>query len=380
MHICFLTAEFPKIGYPHGGVGTFIRNLGVELVKKGVRVSVLGANYNDQPEYDVYEGVHVYRTRTFNKYKGMVWFSRALAANKRLKEIHAEYPIDIVESTEVGLAFINKIEGIKYLIRMNGGHHFFATATKSKINPWTSYQEKQSFKKADHVISVSKFTAETTRSLLGLGNLPISIIPNPIDTSLFKPSGPNSVTPNKLLFVGTICEKKGIRQLIMALPKIKKEFPDVTLEVVGRDSEMINRKSYTEYLQTFIDDKVHDKVIFSGPVDLLNIPLKIASAEVCVYPSHMEALPLAWLEVMASAKPFVGSMQGPGPEVIEHGVTGRLANSHDPDSIAAEVIAILADKKAALKMGELAREDVLKRFDVKVLADVNIDYYKSIVI
>lgn len=380
MHICFLTSEFPKKGYPHGGVGTFIRNLSVELVKNHIQVSVVGPNYSDLEENEDYFGVKIYRTRTHNKSRGLVWWKRAKDINFRIKEIHLKNPIDIIEGTELGLAFIDKLPGIKYVIRMNGGHHFFAKATEQKTSYWRSFQEKLSFKKADHLISVSRFTAESTRELLKLGDRHIEIIPNPIDTELFRPNPKIPVKPNKLLFVGTVCEKKGVRQLVMAMPTIVKVFPDVQLEIVGRDwYDPITKSSYTEYLKTFITPDTADHIQITGPVDLTEIPKKIAESEICVYPSHMEALPLAWLEVLSMAKPFVASTSGPGPEVVIHGETGLLANCYSPDDIAEKVLALLKEKEKAVEMGNCARKDVLNRFDVKVLSKKNLEFFESII-
>lgn len=379
MHICFLTSEFPKKGYSHGGVGTFIRNLSVELVKNNIKVSVVGPNYSDAKEEEDFLGVKVYRTRTYNKSKGLVWWKRAKDVNQTLREINKKDPIQIIEATELGLAFIDKIPGIKYVIRMNGGHHFFAKATDQKTSYWRSFQEKLSFKKADHLISVSKFTAESTRELLNLGQRYIEIIPNPIDTDLFSPKNDVSVKTNKLLFVGTICEKKGVRQLVMAMPEIVAKYPDATLEIVGRDwYDPIKKTSYRSYLKQFIAPEIKANVQITGALDLVQIPNKIAEAEICVYPSHMEALPLAWLEVLSMAKPFVGSTSGPGPEVVNHGHTGLLADCHSPKDIANKVIELLGDKQRAKEMGINAREDVLKRFDVKVLINKNLQFFNSI--
>lgn len=380
MHICFLTSEFPKRGYPHGGVGTFIRNLGIELVKKGISVSVVGPNYKDVNEYEQVNGVDVYRTRRFNRSKGIVWFRRAKSMNQQIREIHEKNPIDVVEATELGLAFIQKIPGIHYVIRMNGGHHFFSKATGEKTSLWRSFQEIRSFEKADSLISVSKYTAESTRELLKLGNRPIEIIPNPIDAELFKPNLTVEVVKNKLLFVGTVCEKKGVRQLVMAMPKVLQEFPDAQLEIVGRDwLDPVTKSSYTEYLKTFIAPENASLITITGPVDLVEIPKKIAASEICVYPSHMEALPLAWLEVLAMAKPFVASIAGPGPEVVDHGKTGLLADCYSPDDIAEQILVLLRDKELALEYGKNARADVLKRFDVRILVDKNIQYYNSLI-
>ena len=39
MHICYITSEFPKQGFPHGGAGTFIATIAKALVEKGISVS-----------------------------------------------------------------------------------------------------------------------------------------------------------------------------------------------------------------------------------------------------------------------------------------------------------------------------------------------------
>ena len=57
----------------------------------------------------------------------------------------------------MSLAFLPKIKEIKYLIRLHGGHHFFAESEKRKINKWKGFQEKRSFKKADAFIAVSQY-------------------------------------------------------------------------------------------------------------------------------------------------------------------------------------------------------------------------------
>ena len=124
MHICFLTHEYPKESFPHGGVGTFIRTLGRNLVASGIDVSVIGTNYSKRFEFENDEGVNIYRL-PFRKFRGMTWFLSSRAVNKKLKELHKNKPIDIVESTELGLAFISKTKGVKYIIRLHGGHHFF---------------------------------------------------------------------------------------------------------------------------------------------------------------------------------------------------------------------------------------------------------------
>ena len=63
-----------------------------------------------------------------------------------------------------------KIKNIKYVIRLHGGHHFFAEAENRGINKWKGFQEKRSFKKADAFIAVSNYVKNHTATYLSYYN------------------------------------------------------------------------------------------------------------------------------------------------------------------------------------------------------------------
>ncbi|MGX7835767.1 hypothetical protein ACWKSR_11515, partial [Campylobacter fetus subsp. venerealis] len=86
--------------------------------------------------------------------------------NRQIREINSQQRIDVVEATELGLAFIEKIPTISYTIRMNGGHHFFAESENRGVDPWKAFQEKRSFSKADVVFGVSDYVVNHTLKYL----------------------------------------------------------------------------------------------------------------------------------------------------------------------------------------------------------------------
>jgi glycosyltransferase involved in cell wall biosynthesis len=377
MHICFLTHEYPKEGFPHGGVGTFIKTISRELINADIEVSVVGINYKPCDETENDNGTNIYRLSSA-KVKGITWLIYAYRVNKKIREIHKNYPINIIESTELGLAFINKIKGVKYLIRLHGGHHFFADSENRGINWWKGFQEKRSFTKADKIIGVSNYVLNHTAEYINFEAKRGPVIYNPVDLNRFYLSEPDKVIKGRIFFAGTVCEKKGIRQLIEAFPLIKKEVPYARLIIAGRDWKYPDGSSYTEWVKQFIFDDDKDAVIFLGPVKNDDIPSFIEKAEVCVYPSHMEAMPLAWLEVLAMGKAFVGSRLGPGPEVVKDGVTGLLCDPLNPEDIAQKTINILMNHELGNSLGIAAREDIIQRFSIGKLLRQNIDFYMSI--
>jgi glycosyltransferase involved in cell wall biosynthesis len=259
---------------------------------------------------------------------------------------------------------------------LHGGHHFFAKAEKRGLEFWKVFQEKKSFKKADHIIAVSRYVAESTRNLLNLKNREIEVIHNPIDSKKFYKCDIDKIKKHSIFFAGSIIEKKGIRQLIQSLDYLVDEFSDVHLYIAGRDAKLPGTNiQYRPILENFINDKIRSHITFLGVVSNIEIMNYIESSEICCYPSHMEAMPLAWLEVLAMGKSFIGSKTGPGPEVVKENITGLLVNPFEPKEIADKIRFLFNNPKVGVEMGTLARERIIKEFDIEVIVNQNINFF-----
>ena len=379
MHICFLTNEYPKEGFPHGGLGTFVKTIAEELVSKNIQVSVVGLNYNPIDETEQLNGVTVIRIKR-SKVKGLAWFFNSKNIGKTIDAIHRKAPIHIIEGPELSLAFLPKIKDIKYIIRLHGGHHFFAEGENRGINWWKGFQEKRSFKKADAFIAVSNYVKSHTAKYLSYHNKPIEVIFNPINSQLFQPLE-TAIEVSNITFAGTICEKKGVRQLIQSFPMVKEKFPNVILNLYGRDWLFPDGSSYIKMLQEIELPKIGNiskDIIFHGAVSYNEIPSAYAKAAVCVFPSHMETLGLVAPEAMVMEKPVIFTKLGPGPEVIADGETGWLCNPHEPKEIANMIIQVLSNPHKASEIAKQGRLSVLQQFEIKTIVSKNIEFYNKI--
>ena len=376
MHICFLTNEYPKIGFPHGGLGSFVKTMAEALVANGVQVTVVGLNYVFSDETENVNGVNVIRIRK-SKVKGLAWYFNSKNIAKTIAAIHRKNPIAIVEGAELSLAFLPKIKEIKYVIRLHGGHHFFAEGENRGINVWKGFQEKRSFKNADAFIAVSNYVKSHTAKYLNYDNKPIEVIFNPINSQLFQPQEV-AIETNNITFAGTLCEKKGVRQLIQAFPMVKEQFPNAILNLYGRDWLFPDGSSYIKMLQEIELPKLREyakDVVFHGAVSFAEIPNAYAKAAVCVFPSHMETLGLVAPEAMAMEKAVVFTKLGPGPEVIADGETGWLCNPHNPEDIAAKIIKVLGNPHEVSEIAKRGRQSVLQQFDINTIVQKNMAFY-----
>ena len=376
LHVCFLCNEYPPEA---AGVGTFTATMGRALAARGLRVSVLGFYPVRRTELDSDNGVRVVRLPHARvPHTGLA--VHGVRLNRALSTLDRELPIDVLEAPEGALALARRGFPASKVLRMHGGHHYLADALGRRPRRWKGWLERQSFARADAICAVSHFVAARTRALLGLGDRAVEVIPNPVDLSRFRPAPDSARRDGLILFVGTVYETKGIRQLVQAMPLILRAVPGAHLRVVGPDwSDPRTGRSYTEYLRGLLPDEARPHVTFEGAVSHERVPAIMAQASVCVYPSLIEALPVAWLETMAMGRAIVASRSGPGPEVVEDGVTGLLCDPRDPADIAERVIAVLTNTELRRRLEQAARANAVARYAADILAARNEHFYRRCV-
>ncbi|HEY1338204.1 MAG TPA: glycosyltransferase family 4 protein, partial [Bryobacteraceae bacterium] len=314
MHICFLCSEYPPGA--HGGLGSVMQTLGRSLTMRGHSVTIVGFYPVPRTVEDSDRGVRIIRlphARIFGTGFGV--HSARLRAE--LARIHSEHPIDILEGPELSLAMIPSSFPAVKVIRMHGGHYFFAKTLGKKPRPWRSWLERRSFSRADQLCAVSRHVAEITRVLLNLGNRAIEVLENPVNTTLFAPKPDIAEDPRLVAFVGTVCEKKGIGSLIEAMPEVVTAVPGVRLAVYGRDWRSPKGASFTESLRARIPGWLRDSIEFAGVVRQEDLPARLARAAVCAYPSFSETHSVSCLERMTIKKPVVASNAGPFANIVK---------------------------------------------------------------
>ncbi len=373
LHVCFLCSEYPPAS--HGGVGVFTQTLGRALVEKGHRATVVGLYTGDEVGESSDHGVRVVRL-PHTRIRGLGLPLHLHRVGAALRRIHREHAIDVVEGPELSLALVPRGFSAIKVIRMSGGHHFFADALGSAPRTVKARLERMSFAKAGALCAVSRFVAEKTRTLLGLGAQKIQVLPNPVDTDRFRPGPDEGEEDGLLVFVGTVCAKKGVRELLGAMPTIAKTAPHVRLLIVGRDSRDSGGGSFTQVLRGTMSPEIAERVTFTGARAHEELPLLLSRASICVLPSHMESFGITIAEAMAAGKAVVTGRLGPSPELVEDGSSGVLCDPHSAESIASAVLELLSDDEHRRRMGAEARRRAVERFSLQVLVPRNVEFYR----
>ncbi|MHC4190259.1 MAG: glycosyltransferase [Planctomycetota bacterium] len=171
--------------------------------------------------------------------------------------------------------------------------------------------------------------------------------------------------------VASLVERKGHRYLFEATVKVKEEFPQIKLLVVGEGPLKKDLKKLAEKLSS------ENEIIFTG--FRKDIPEILSILDVFVSASLKEGLGVSLLEAANYGLPIVATNAGGIPEVVEDGVTGFLVPPKDSEALAEKIIYLLSHPKEARKMGENGKERVRKNFSVEQMVNSYTKLYEGFI-
>jgi len=105
-----------------------------------------------------------------------------------------------------------------------------------------------------------------------------------------------------------------------------------------------------------------------------------ALMSVSVLCSKEEGFPNVIMESMASGVPVVATAVGGIPEIVDHGVTGRLVGSREPADLAGEIEWVLDHPDESRAAAERARDHVRQNFGLEKLAQSHRQLYADLLL
>jgi L-malate glycosyltransferase len=215
--------------------------------------------------------------------------------------------------------------------------------------PITRYSINQS----DGVTAVSNYLRDRTLRVFDVSN-EIQVIYNSVNCDVYcRPKNSAELrleyAPKEerlLVHLSNFRPVKRLTDVIEIFDRVRKQVPSRLL-LIGDGPD----RSVAEWLA--VKKGIHEDVLFLGKQD--QVQDKLGIADVLLMPSELESFGLAALEGMACEVVPIATRTGGVAEVIEHGVSGYLADVGDVDTMARYAIDLLNDESRLRAMGKAAR-------------------------
>jgi len=261
--------------------------------------------------------------------------------------------------------FVSKIFS-KPLIYRSGfllSSNMMAKYGKLSIKYFYAYFAEFFLKKYSEIIVVSspKIKREISQGR-NLINSKIKVVPNFVDTNLFKPL--NVKKKFDLIFVGRLSDEKNLQSLIPVAIKNK-----LSLKIIG-DGPL--RADLEKKYRSF-----SDKIVFLGIIDNKLIPKEIQSAKVFVLPSKYEGNPKSLLEAMSCGMPVIASDIQAIRMIIKNYKNGILSGTSE-EKLNESVLSLLDNQTLQKDISISARETILSKFGIQNIAKAEKGLYDKL--
>jgi glycosyltransferase involved in cell wall biosynthesis len=244
------------------------------------------------------------------------------------------------------------------------------------LRRWYGFSAMQNrvARRLPRLLTVSQSSRADLLAELGGDPARVRVVPVGVDPAVYRPLEGVRRIPGRIMTTASAdVPLKGLVLLLEAVAKLRTEFADVHLVVVGRlrpDSPV------RAALERF---GLEEAVAFVGGESDAEIARRYSEASCAVVPSLYEGFSLPAAEALACGTPLVTTTGGALPEVAgTDGVHALLVPPGDSGALALAIARILEDPDLGRRLGDAGRARVIERFTWKATAERTAEEYREL--
>lgn len=381
MRILTFSPKF--IGYKAADLSAQFYDEFIELAKRVKEVIVVvgrgeGRCVKELPNLKVHEAWTVRKPHLYGFTKIM---SFMLAPIRGRSQIDLIYVRTFSPPELISLWMAKRLARIPSVLTVPGTWLFEPPTLKNMVYRWVL---RRALETSDVVVLYSwRMLPELKKYSPKLNEGKIRIVRNAVDLNRFTPGLECEDVRNKwgikkgervILYVGRVNRKKGIEEIVRAVPLVEKGIEAKFLIIGGGEKRFIDEmKSLAKELG------VEKKIIFTGPVPNANIPKYCCLSDLFVYMSRGgEGIPRACLEAMACGKPVIATSIAGTSDAVREGENGFIVPPLDYRSLAERITMILKDCELLKSLGKKSRKIVEEEFSYEVVVPSLIKVFNSV--
>jgi glycosyltransferase involved in cell wall biosynthesis len=245
------------------------------------------------------------------------------------------------------------------------------------LNRWVWNRKRRAWKKPLQIVTPSNWLANCVRESALMEEWPVTSIPNPIDTDVWKPIDRKLAREFFRLkqdaqfiafgaFGSEQASHKGYDLLLAALDHLRGQMPHLEVLIFGMACpKELPDLGFTLHYSGHLHDDLSLRVLYSA-------------ADAVIIPSRIDNLPNIGVEAMACGTPVVAFDTCGLPDIVTHQQTGWLAKAFDAEELARGIQWVLADENRHSQLCLASRESAVQRYAYPVVAAQYKDLYEQV--
>jgi glycosyltransferase involved in cell wall biosynthesis len=362
-----ITGHLPP---PMSGIGTYYEMLLASSLPKRVSMQFLDTSSRRRP------GAETGKWSLTN-------LMSAISDCARFAKTAVVYRPEICHiATSVGLSFLKhsvciviaRILGSKVVLHPHCSFYFFY---ERRSKPWQWFARKV-IGLCHSVIVLSSEWKELQAVLPGCR---LNYLPNAINLSGYVEVGQARIASKSdkpclhVLYLGHVGKDKGSFDLITAAKKVLEQEHRVVFDLVGNEQTLGDKNQLNaEVIEAGFEEFIH----FQPPVMGAEKIMLLRSADIFVYPSYHEGMPMAVIEAMACGLPIIATQVGGLPDLVIPGVNGLLVPAGQTDQLAAAIGQLVDDPQLRYSMQAGSLRLAQENFDIEKLVLGLLDIYQTV--
>ena len=299
----------------------------------------------------------------------------------------------LIEEQQIQIVNAHRSEGFPLLVLLRQRLKSFALIrTRGTTRPlrdhWLNRKLHEDW--IESVIVPAQVIASQLRQVLNLPSERLQVIYYPVNPSSIDSQGESEAQQSRLEcldrlgiprqcrvigIVGRIRPVKGQRILLKSFATLRKRFPDIVLLMLYRDTNETEAE-WQGLLQDLVESNLQQSVYLYGyREDVLEI---MRHTDIGVVSSvDSEVICRVAVEFFSVGTPVVAFPTGALPEIIQDGVTGRIAKDKSAEALDEILEWMLESPERIAEFGKNARQQSLERFDPNKLLEQTLSVYEQ---